>query len=168
MDSFRARIGDREYALTRSLEGTLSVDGHEVTHELLPLGNGRHLLRIGAKSYEVELGGAGEQEHSMLVYVNNRAFVVELDNETTLLLKQIEAGQPTRVHAAVLRAPMPGRISKLLVTQGELVEAGQGIIVLEAMKMENELRAPAAGIVKTVRVKEGDAVEKNALLLELS
>ena len=168
MDSYRARIGDIEFSLTRSMDGRVTIDGHDVPYELVPLSNGRYFLRIGQKSYELEVAPSRENEGSVVVVVNNRAHSVELDNETTLLLKKLEAGRPTRTHAAVLRAPMPGKISKLLVVQGELVEAGQGLVILEAMKMENELRSPAAGIVKTVRVAEGAAVEKNALLLELS
>jgi pyruvate carboxylase subunit B len=168
MDTYRARIGEAEFVLKRNIEGAVTIDGHEVRQELVALGNGRHLLRLGEKTYEVEVAPSREHEGALTVYVNNRAHVVELDNETTMLLKKLEAGQPTRTHAAVLRAPMPGKISKLLVSQGELVEAGQGLIILEAMKMENELRSPAAGIVKAVRVAEGAAVEKNALLLELS
>jgi glutaconyl-CoA/methylmalonyl-CoA decarboxylase subunit gamma len=68
----------------------------------------------------------------------------------------------------MLRSPMPGRIARILVNEGELIEAGQGVLILEAMKMENEIKAPSTGIVKSVRVNEGDAVEKNALLIEIS
>ena len=70
-------------------------------------------------------------------------------------------------HAGPLRltAPMPGKIVKVLVGLGESVEAGRGILVMEAMKMENELKAARAGTVQEIRVKEGQAVETGALLL---
>ncbi len=58
-----------------------------------------------------------------------------------------------------LRAPMPGRVVKLLVQAGEPVKAGQGILVVEAMKMENEVKLPRDGVVKQLRVAEGAAVE---------
>lgn len=64
-------------------------------------------------------------------------------------------------------APMPGRIVKVLVRQGQQVNARQGLVVVEAMKMENELRAPVSGTVRAVRVKEGEAVEANAVLVEI-
>jgi pyruvate carboxylase subunit B len=66
-----------------------------------------------------------------------------------------------------LLAPMPGLVVRVNVKAGDTVEAGQGLIVMEAMKMENELRAHGAGVVKAVRVAPGDAVEKGAVLVEM-
>ena len=62
-------------------------------------------------------------------------------------------------------APMPGRVVKVLVTPGTAVEAKQGVVVVEAMKMENELRAPRAGVVREVRVAEGASVEAQTVLV---
>ena len=62
-------------------------------------------------------------------------------------------------------APMPGRVVKVLVAAGTRVEARQGVVVVEAMKMENELRAPRAGVVREVRVAEGASVEAQAVLV---
>jgi biotin carboxyl carrier protein len=67
-----------------------------------------------------------------------------------------------------LRAPMPGRIVKVLVAEGDEVVAGVGLVIMEAMKMENELSATRAGVVRQVLVKAGDAVERDAVLLELA
>jgi pyruvate carboxylase subunit B len=61
---------------------------------------------------------------------------------------------------------MPGRVVKILVKAGDRVTAGQAVVVVEAMKMENELRAAAAGTVRTVRVRPGEAVEKGQVLVE--
>ena len=66
-----------------------------------------------------------------------------------------------------VRAPMPGLVVRVLVEKGEAVEAGQDVVVLEAMKMENVLRAPAAGTVGAVHVAAGTAVGKSDLLLEI-
>jgi glutaconyl-CoA/methylmalonyl-CoA decarboxylase subunit gamma len=67
-----------------------------------------------------------------------------------------------------LRAPMPGRIVKVLVAEGDAVVPGAGLVVMEAMKMENELSATRAGVVRRVLVKAGEAVERDAVLLELA
>ena len=66
--------------------------------------------------------------------------------------------------AAGVRAPMPGLVLVLEVAEGEQVEKGQGILIIEAMKMENEIRAPSAGVVRRLAVSAGDAVERDALL----
>ncbi|HMI42929.1 MAG TPA: biotin/lipoyl-containing protein, partial [Gemmatimonadaceae bacterium] len=71
------------------------------------------------------------------------------------------------VGPAPILAPMPGLIVPVNVKVGDTVEAGQGVVVMEAMKMENELRATAAGVVKSVEVAAGTAVEKGALLVAL-
>jgi biotin carboxyl carrier protein len=68
----------------------------------------------------------------------------------------------------VVKSPMPGRVVKVLVAKGDAVQAGQGLLVLEAMKMENEVKAKAAGTVAEVHVKAGSAVEGNAKLVTLA
>jgi pyruvate carboxylase subunit B len=66
----------------------------------------------------------------------------------------------------MLKAPMPGLVLRVQVTPGQAVAAGAGLVVLEAMKMENELKAPASAVVRAVRVQPGEAVEKGQVLIE--
>ena len=68
----------------------------------------------------------------------------------------------------LIRAPMPGLITRVEVAAGDTVAAGQGLVIVEAMKMENELRAEAAGVVSRILVAPGQAVEKGAILIELT
>lgn len=75
---------------------------------------------------------------------------------------------PAAGEATVVRSPMPGRVVRVLVARGTTVKERQGLIVLEAMKMENEVRSPAAGTVKDVHVAAGEAVEANAQLVTLA
>ena len=76
------------------------------------------------------------------------------------------AAPPARVSGpARIVAPMPGRLVRVLVSTGQDVQAGQGLVVVEAMKMENEIRAPRSGRVKDVPAREGQAVEAGALLV---
>ena len=77
-------------------------------------------------------------------------------------LRGASVGGPARV-----QAPMPGKLVRVLVSAGQDVGAGQGLVVMEAMKMENEIRAPRAGRVKEAPVREGQAVETGALLVLL-
>jgi biotin carboxyl carrier protein len=74
----------------------------------------------------------------------------------------------TSAAAGVIKSPMPGRVVKVLVKKGDAVQVGQGLVVLEAMKMENEVRAKAAGTVADVHVTPGSAVEGNAKLVTLA
>ena len=120
------------------------------------------------RSYEVAVtqGASGD----LLVYVNGRPIVVSPSLADPRTRARATAGAGVRSdhlqsgpHRVV--APMPGRIAKVLVKVGDRVAARQGLVVVEAMKMENELRSPRDGTVLEVRVLEGARVESNALLV---
>lgn len=101
------------------------------------------------------------------IWVGGFRFDVEALDERARAIRELAAASAGPSGPAPLVAPMPGMIVRLNVQEGEPVQAGQGLVVMEAMKMENELRAAAAGTVRRVHVSPGTAVEKGALLLEL-
>jgi biotin carboxyl carrier protein len=118
-------------------------------------------LIIGAKQYE---GGVDVLEDGTLdVHVGSSALEFGIVDQRMKLLTGA-AGQAAEGKQE-LRAEMPGKIVKVLVNDGDTVEADQGLLVIEAMKMENELRSPIAGRITAVEVSEGDAVESGALLV---
>jgi pyruvate carboxylase subunit B len=91
---------------------------------------------------------------------------VEVVDERTRHIRSLTAGAWRQRGPVILRAPMPGLVVRVLVEPGQEVAAGSGLVVLEAMKMENELKAPAAGTVGAVRAQTGQAVEKGEVLVE--
>ena len=120
-----------------------------------------------SRSYDVmfEPGAGGAWQ----VHVNGR--VVPAGLRTSAQRLRGHLGRHLGRHSAAgagdgrVLAPMPGRVVKVLVAAGDLVEARQGVVVVEAMKMENELRAPRAGTVREVRVAEGASVEAQTVLV---
>jgi biotin carboxyl carrier protein len=112
-----------------------------------------------ARSLEVSIEPRAGGE--LIVHVNGRAVGVTID---TRRKRRRESAAAAAGPTAVV-APMPGRIVKLLVAPGDVVEALQPLVVVEAMKMENELRAPRAGSVADVRISQGMSVEANAVLM---
>ena len=98
--------------------------------------------------------------------IDGRRHQVEALDERARAIRDLSAASSAASGPQPLRAPMPGLIVKLFVAVGDRVDAAQPVIAMEAMKMENELRAPAAGTVKAVHAKIGTAVEKGALLVE--
>jgi biotin carboxyl carrier protein len=91
---------------------------------------------------------------------------VEVLDERSQHIRSLAGSGEQRRSADVLKAPMPGMVLRVQARAGDTVEAGAGLVVLEAMKMENELRAAASARVKAVRVSPGEAVDKGQVLLE--
>lgn len=152
--------------------------------EVETLNGGRYAVTLGGKRHEVEALVLPHGAVSLMV--DGHSWSVEFDarkEEVGVLLR----GQLTRFDVAderklrlrqaaatfsvegkqVIEAPMPGKIVKVFVKPGDEVAEGQGLVVVEAMKMENELKSPKAGKVLAVHAKEGTAVENGAPLVEV-
>ena len=140
------------------------VDGHRVVVDAVPLGGADLSVRVGGSV--VELVGIGEMPFRTMVAAGRQWHVLVESERSSLAARDGSTGPVARDF--VVRSPMPGRVVKVLVVEGEAVRQGQGLVVLEAMKMENELRARSAATVKKVHVSEGAAVEGNALLVTLA
>lgn len=115
-------------------------------------------LIVDRNSYEVFVD---DNEDHLEVHLVNRTFRVLAADAR---VRRAVAGGSAKDGAARISAPIPGRVVKVLAAAGTKVARGDGIVVLEAMKMENELRAPRAGVVATVEVEEGQGVEGGTLL----
>jgi biotin carboxyl carrier protein len=121
----------------------LLIDGRPLTLSVEAVGRGRWALTPKGERWEMEV----------------------LDERTRHIRSLAGSGDQRRA-AGVLKAPMPGLVVRVQVQPGAQVDAGEPLVVLEAMKMENELKAGAPGTVKSVRVAPGEAVEKGQVLVE--
>lgn len=121
------------------------------------------IVETEAGVYSILIDGASYEARveSGAVTVNGRRFTFEIEDPRAWKRGGDAAGTSGR---ASIVAPMPGKIVRLLAKAGDEVEAGQGIIVVEAMKMQNEMKAPRAGRVAAIEVKEGDSVAAGAVL----
>ena len=99
--------------------------------------------------------------------LDGRRYEVEALDERTRAIRQLSSSTSGPKGPAPLVAPMPGLIVRVSVEVGARVQPGQGLVVMEAMKMENELRSSSAGVVKAIRAAPGTAVERGAVLVEL-
>jgi biotin carboxyl carrier protein len=154
-----------------------TVEGRTIRVEVRG-GDGRYSLSLDAAPLEVDLVPAGRHFASLLVAGESHevgiekcpeGFVIHFPGRpvSVLLAEAVRGATPPARRAqgpARLVAPMPGRVVRVLQAPGEEVAAGQGLVVIEAMKMENELASPRAGRVLEVAVREGQAVEAGALL----
>jgi acetyl/propionyl-CoA carboxylase alpha subunit len=124
------------------------------------------MLTLGDVVHRVQLR-AGDGRGRYTLWIDGFRFDVEALDERGRAIRELSASTTKPTGPVPLVAPMPGMIVRVSVAEGDTVQPGQGLVVMEAMKMENELRATAAGAVKRVLVAPGTAVEKGALLLEM-
>lgn len=125
-----------------------------------------HLLTIGRQVHRVAVRRA-EGRGAYTLWIDGHRFVVEALDERTRTIRDLASDALRESGPKPLVAPMPGLVVRVHVKAGDRVDAGQGMVVMEAMKMENELRSPSAGAVVSVRVEPGTAVEKGTILVEL-
>jgi pyruvate carboxylase subunit B len=143
------------------------VDDAPLTAHLADIaGTPIHLVTIGNAVHRVAVRRLGQRGRYSL-WLDGYRFDVEALDERTRTIRDMTAEHASPAGPAPLVAPMPGLVVRVDAKVGEQVRAGQGLVVIEAMKMENDLRAQAAGTVKAVLVSAGMAVEKGAILVEL-
>jgi biotin carboxyl carrier protein len=141
--------------------GDLVAEAHVTDVE----GTSLRVVTVGERVHRV-LARRGVSTGRYTLHLGGFRFDVEALDERTRAIRQLSGSPATAPGAASLVAPMPGLVVRVLVQPGDRVQAGQGLVVIEAMKMENELRASGAGIVRSVPVSPGSAVEKGAILIE--
>jgi biotin carboxyl carrier protein len=162
---YHVRLGSRELSvdLEARPDGTLraSVQGRELPVDLVAFSPRDLSLRVGARVVDLTVEGAGPELG--LVASGRRAYV-HVESE-----RQRQASRATRGGAGSaereVRSPMPGRVVKVLVAVGDVVPAGGAVAIVEAMKMENEVKARRGGTVKTVHCLAGATVEGSAPLV---
>lgn len=160
------RVGGHQHEVL--IDGdTVTIDGQAVRAyvEDVPA-SPLQAVRIGSRVYRV-LARRGSQRGQYDLAIDGYRFVTEALDERAKAIRELSGAALKAAGPTHLMAPMPGLIVRVNVSAGDQVRSGQGLVVMEAMKMENELRAPASGIVKRVVVTSGSAVEKGALLLEM-
>ncbi len=125
-----------------------------------------HILR-DHRSWQAEILSADWKQRLLHVRVNGEAYDVRITDELDDLIERMGLSANTTHAIADVKAPMPGLVVKVLVRPGEHVTKGQPLLILEAMKMENIIKAPGDATVKEVFVEAGQAVDKNQLLVRL-
>jgi pyruvate carboxylase subunit B len=145
----------------------VNVDGELVVGHVSEVeGTPVRMVTIGDEVHRVVVR-RGAQRGDYTLWVDGYRFDVEALDERTAAIRELSKLSATASGPAPLVAPMPGLIVRVNVKAGDKVGQGQGLVVMEAMKMENELRAQAAGTVKSVNVNPGTAVEKGTILIEM-
>ena len=142
---YSVKLGDRQY----------KVDSQPISENCLS-------LLVDGKAYTVFIA---DDEGKKYISIQGEQFCVEEAKAETEAISVAESA--TLKGAPTISSPMPGKVVKILVGEGDKVEKGQGLVIVEAMKMENEIRSPSGGVVKKINFKEGDLVDAAELIIEL-
>jgi len=145
---------------------TFTIDGKIFNIEKYNPENGLILIKNGHLSYSINIHKVDYKNKSFELRLNGTKHSIMIKDKFDLLLD--EMGYNTKANSALnqLKAPMPGLILEVNVSEGEKVNTGDKLLVLEAMKMENVIKSPGEGLVKEIKVTKGDSVEKNQVLIQ--
>jgi biotin carboxyl carrier protein len=154
---------DHEIALSvADGSATAEIDGRRYQLEVRELSKGVYLLINGTKVFRCRVEPKRDSRTSFEVVLHGRAFDL-----TIIDPKRLRSGQTSGAHghgAAEIVSPMPGKVVRMLVEVGQHVEAGAGIVVVEAMKMQNEMKSPKAGVVISINAEAGATVNAGDVL----
>jgi biotin carboxyl carrier protein len=163
--AFIAKLGDQSYTVEIEETGKsvyrVSVDGNEFIVDGKKTGRTNYSLIVDNRSIEIEVDNTDDIYR---VLVDGRTYHINLVDERRTRVGGTQSALQLQGRQRV-SVPMPGKVIAVLVSEGDSVEKGQGLAIVEAMKMENEVHSPIAGLVKEIRVKPGDTVEGGAVLV---
>jgi biotin carboxyl carrier protein len=155
-------INDRQFEIEIQSDGSVLVDGVHVEIDFLELGENLHSLIQDTRSVELAIEEHGGKYE---VQMQGRLYEPIVLDQRALLMAQRKGG--LGAGSGEVHAPMPGLIVDILVKTGDVVEQGQTVIILESMKMQNELKAPRQGKIGSVSVHPKQTVDKGTLLLTI-
>jgi len=164
---YLVRIGEQTVTISEIdfRQRRARVDGQWVDFDFQQVRGSLYSLIIAGRSFSAHL----ENEESGLELGRGPNWCrVEVEDERAARLKQLARGEAGTAGAVEVKAPMPGLVVRLPVQKGEAVKKGQSLLVIEAMKMENDIKSPADGVVAALHIAERTAVEKNTRLLTLT
>ncbi len=163
---YAVRVGGRVWEVVVE-GGRLTVDGRRVDGHLAAVpGTPLVHLLLGGESWTVAAESLGGSRWAL--GVAGERLEVEVVDERTGQIRALTGTGAGALRGGTVVAPMPGLVVRIEVEEGQRVEGGAGLVVVEAMKMENELRAPHGGQVERVHVRVGEAVERGAVLVTLA
>jgi len=163
--NYTTTIGDHTFEIEIDEEGKVIVNDKPTPIDLRPIVEDEVFsLLVGEKSYGVI---AERQEDTWLVLVDGERHEVLVEDERAKKLAKMGGKSRGPAGEVQITAPMPGLVVKVLAEVGQPIASGNGVLILEAMKMENELRAPWDGVVKEIRCEAGQTVDQGQVLAVL-
>jgi len=165
MNEFIVTINNHKHIVKILSDGKVRVGSREVKAEVSQITTNSYVIRINDSVFEITSDKLSKDRFGIVIDACYFDATVRTQLQETA--NDLQKRQSKLKHHSDVKAPMPGLILKLKKKVGEEVKLGEPILILEAMKMENELRSPAGGILKKIFYKEGQSVEKDSIILTI-
>jgi biotin carboxyl carrier protein len=164
-DTYFTEIDGTEYQIEIISDSVVHINGvqHKIDFEVLKSGSSCSILFDG-KSFEPNIY---QEDGGWEILLEGRRFNVKVEDERERRLRLASGISQTQTESILIQSPMPGLVIDIPVEEGQQVKKGQVLVILESMKMQNELRAPRAGTVTTIQASINDNVERKETLLTL-
>jgi biotin carboxyl carrier protein len=163
---YQVKVNDQYYFdVERNGDGLL-IDKTKSGADILELSNETYHIINNLQSYNVEVISFDSVEKTARIKINTNIYNVNAKDQFDILLDKLGLSNLNAAKVSEIKAPMPGMVLKVFVSEGMEIKKGDNLFVLEAMKMENIIKAPADVVVNTVKIKPGDKVEKGQILLQ--
>lgn len=157
-------INDKRFEIDINTDGSILVNGEPRSVDFHSLGSSLYSVIMDNQSYELVIE---DQDGAYQVQMRGNLFAGQVLDERAQLLASRRGGLTPDSGEISMKAPMPGLIVAINVTEGQEVKAGQTVVILESMKMQNELKCPRDGVVQRISVEAGQSVEQNKLMVTI-
>ncbi|MBS1647174.1 MAG: biotin/lipoyl-binding protein [Bacteroidetes bacterium] len=163
---YKVNVDNKFQFQLEKTKGVWQLNNQDITFDLSELSKTSFHILKDNQSFNVEIVHQNVSEKTFQIKVNNTLYTVSVKDKYDELLRQLGLDKAMTAKVANIKAPMPGLVLNVLVQEGQEIKKGDALLVLEAMKMENILKASTDGLVKKVLAKKGTAVEKGQVLIE--
>lgn len=162
---YKLKINNKSEYKVEKTSGKLLINDKEINADIQQLNDATYHIINDLKSYNAEVVSFDKAAKTAQIKVNGNLYTVTAQDQFDILLDQLGMSALNANKISDIKAPMPGLVLKLFVSEGSHVKKGDNLFVLEAMKMENIIKSPADATVKTVKIKPGHKVEKGQVML---
>jgi biotin carboxyl carrier protein len=161
---FQVNVNENQWQIELK-SGKVWVNGKETPADIVRLSENVFHVLHGHRSYHVMLVEINREEKTAVLRVNGNHYNVSVRDKMDLLLQKLGMSNMASKKVDDIKAPMPGKVLSINVSVGTQLKKGDTVLILEAMKMENVLKSAGDATVKEIKVKQGEAVEKNQVLV---
>ncbi|MBL4654945.1 MAG: acetyl-CoA carboxylase biotin carboxyl carrier protein subunit [Bacteroidia bacterium] len=164
---YKITVNNKDLYNVELNDGSATINNKDYLFDLIKISDNQFNILQNHKSFNLNIISADHESKSFDIEVNGTTYKVNVKDKYDQLLESLGMDTVNNGKENVITAPMPGLVLETMVKKGQSIKEGDGVLILEAMKMENVLKSPSDGVVKQVNIKVGDKVDKNDPLILL-